>query len=174
MIKTYRYQKFISIEYLLAYGQIQQDAYRCFSNLLPRARTLVVPCSKYWRTISSIQPRNQVRQHRMALHEISKKDQHNAHTWQGNVNCFLRCKQMQTDVEHLSQLHICLNATLAEMHRPSWRMHRRESLSLAFTSRWFLAWLTLQPSRWRQHVPPNVSYFSGDYIALYHRRYNSS
>jgi hypothetical protein len=32
-------------------------------------------------------------------------------------------------------------------------------------SYWFLAWLTLQPWRARQHIPPKVSWFSGDYAS---------
>jgi hypothetical protein len=39
---------------------------------------------------------------------------------------------------------------------------------------WFLAWVTLQPRRWRQHGSPKYWLLSEDHMALYPRRQSNS
>jgi hypothetical protein len=47
-------------------------------------------------------------------------------------------------------------------------------LCLLPVSGWFLAWLTLQPWRWRWRVSRIVRWLSTDYLVLYPRNYYSS
>jgi hypothetical protein len=51
---------------------------------------------------------------------------------------------------------------------------QHEDGSLVPASFWFLAWLTLQPWRYRLHFSPNFGWLSTEYTKLYPKRYNFS